>query len=133
MVYVRAWHLFYGNREIKNLILSQTYVQTMMGFLFIAALSLLDVSHLANTTSKIVLERTKAIYVVQYCNNIRIQTYSIRRYLQVKKQYLLYYNFTFSIVILDFGLGYILISTFNNLMGLAALLLIECQMDLVTF
>ena len=49
----------------------------MMGFLFIAALSLLDVSHLANTTSKIVLERTKAIYVVQYCNNIRIQTYSI--------------------------------------------------------
>ena len=48
----------------------------MMGFLFIAALSLLDVSHLANTTSKIVLERTKAIYVVQYCNNIRIQTYS---------------------------------------------------------
>ena len=47
-----------------------------MGFLFIAALSLLDVSHLANTTSKIVLERTKAIYVVQYCNNIRIQTYA---------------------------------------------------------
>ena len=49
----------------------------MMGFLFIAALSLLDVSHLANTTSKIVLERTKAIYVVQYCNNIRIPNYSI--------------------------------------------------------
>ena len=49
----------------------------MMGFLFIAALSLLDVSHLANTTSKIVLERTKAIYVVKYCNNIRIPNYSI--------------------------------------------------------